>query len=66
MRSSVDFPQPDGPRMVTKSFSATLVVIGVSASVGAPPRTPPKVRPTCAISTALMPGSTETGGDWLP
>ena len=32
--SSVDFPQPDGPRMVMKSLSATLSEIGSSARVG--------------------------------
>src|SRR5215217_4437864 len=46
MRSSVDFPQPDGPRMVMKSFSATSSRAGSSARVGAPPRTPGKTRET--------------------
>ena len=31
MRSSVDFPQPEGPRMVMKSLSATLSETGSSA-----------------------------------
>ena len=33
MRSSVLLPQPDGPRMVTKSFSATCRSVACSASV---------------------------------
>ena len=36
MRSSVLLPQPEGPRMVTKSFSATCRSVACSASVGAP------------------------------
>ena len=34
MRSKVDLPQPDGPRMVTKSLSATSRLVGSSARVG--------------------------------
>jgi hypothetical protein len=30
MRNSVDLPQPDGPRIVMKSLSRTLSVVGVS------------------------------------
>ena len=60
-RSSVDFPQPEGPRMVTKSLSATPSVVGSSARVGAPPRTPGKMRETFSISSVLTPGSRETG-----
>ena len=41
-RSSVDLPQPDGPRMVTRSLSAIVRSVGSSARVGAPPRTPGK------------------------
>ena len=37
MRSSVDLPQPEGPRMVMKSLSATSSVMGCSACVGAAP-----------------------------
>ena len=48
-RSSVDFPQPDGPRMVTKSLSPMERSTGSSARVGAPPRTPAKVRETLSI-----------------
>ena len=33
MRSSVLLPQPDGPRIVTKSFSATSKSVACSASV---------------------------------
>ena len=43
MRSSVDLPQPDGPRIVMKSLSSTASVVGCSATVGAPPRTPGNV-----------------------
>jgi hypothetical protein len=46
MRSSVDFPQPDGPRMVTKSLLRTLRSIGSSARVGALPWRAGKVRET--------------------
>ena len=53
MRSSVDLPQPEGPRMVMKSLSATASVVGCSASVGVPPRTPGNVRPTPSISNLL-------------
>ena len=49
MRSSVDFPQPDGPRMVMKSFSRDLRFVGSSARTGAPPRTPGKTRETFSI-----------------
>ena len=37
MRSSVLLPQPEGPRMVMKSFSATCRSVSCSATVGAPP-----------------------------
>src|SRR5690242_3621798 len=50
MRSSVDFPHPDGPRIVMKSLSLTRSVVGSSARVGAPPRTPGKVRLTPSMS----------------
>src|SRR5438874_1008460 len=40
MRSSVDLPQPDGPRMAMKSLSSTLRSVRLSASVGGPPCTP--------------------------
>ena len=59
-RSSVDLPQPEGPRMVTKSLSATARLVGSSARVGAPPRTPGKMRETFSISSLLTRGSRET------
>src|SRR4051794_29613476 len=46
MRRSVDFPQPEGPRMVMKSFSATSSVVGSTARVGLAPRTPGNTRET--------------------
>jgi hypothetical protein len=36
MRSSVDLPQPEGPRMVMKSFSCTLRSVACSATVPPP------------------------------
>ncbi len=54
MRSSVDLPQPDGPRIVMKSLSATSSVVGCSATVGAPPRTPGNVRLTPSIASLLI------------
>ena len=33
--SSVDLPQPDGPRIEMKSLSVTVSVVGSSATVGA-------------------------------
>ena len=51
-RSNVDLPQPDGPRMVTKSLSATARLVGSSARVGAPRRTPGKVRETFSIASS--------------
>jgi hypothetical protein len=36
MRSRVDLPQPEGPRMVMKSFSATLRSVACSATVPGP------------------------------
>ena len=53
MRSSVDLPQPDGPRMVTKSLSATARSVGSSARVGAPPRTAGKMRETFSMRSLL-------------
>jgi len=49
IRSSVDFPQPEGPRMVMKSLSATARRVGSSARVGGRPRRPGKVRATPSI-----------------
>ncbi|WP_461349799.1 hypothetical protein [Bradyrhizobium sp. USDA 4451] len=46
IRSRVDFPQPEGPRMVTKSLSPTSSVVGSSARVGALPARAGKVRET--------------------
>ncbi len=53
MRSSVDLPQPDGPRMVTKSLSATSKSVGCKARVW-PPRGLTKVRETCWMDSALI------------
>ena len=49
MRSSVDLPQPEGPRMVMKSLSSTAIEVGSSARVGSPPATPGKTRETASI-----------------
>ncbi len=61
MRRSVDFPQPEGPRMVMKSFAATVSVVGSSARVGRAARTPGKVRDTASMESLplLMPAATE-------
>ncbi|MNL64263.1 hypothetical protein D3C87_1884630 [compost metagenome] len=53
MRSSVDLPQPEGPRMVTKSLSRTSKSTGSSACV-TPPRGFENVRETCWIDSALI------------
>src|SRR5436190_3358319 len=52
-RNSVDLPQPEGPRMVTKSLSRISSDVGSSARVGAPPRTPGKTRETRSIASLL-------------
>ena len=65
-RSNVDLPQPDGPRMVTKSLSAIVRLVGSSARVGAPPCTPGKLRDTFSMTSLLTPGSTETAGGSPP
>src|SRR5438552_3563630 len=49
MRSKVDFPQPDGPRIAMKSLSATENEIGSIACVDARPRRPGKRRVTCSM-----------------
>ena len=54
MRSSVDLPQPEGPRIVMKSLSATVSDVGTSASVGAPPCTPGNVRVTFSMTSLLI------------
>src|SRR5499425_3622247 len=63
MRRSVDLPQPDGPRRQRKSLSATRSEVGAMARVGAPPRTPGKVRlsPSMA-SVGTREGSGEAPG----
>ena len=68
MRSSVDFPQPEGPRMVMKSLSATSSVIGCSASVGAAPlRAGGKVRRDALdAELAHAQASRETASGWPP
>src|SRR3546814_21708 len=53
MRSRVDLPQPDGPRMVMKSLSSTLTLVGSSARVGALPRMPGNTRLTVSICSLL-------------
>ncbi len=64
--SSVDFPQPDGPRIVMKSLSATVSEMGSSARVGCAPAAAGNVRPTPSIRSLLTPGSRETAGGWPP
>src|SRR6266508_2231453 len=54
IRSSVDLPQPDGPRIEMKSLSVTVSVVGSSATVGAWPRPPGKVRLTASIASVLI------------
>jgi hypothetical protein len=49
MRSKVDLPQPDGPRMVMKSLVATSSVVGSKATVGG---LPSNTRPTPWIDNA--------------
>src|SRR5439155_821431 len=56
IRNSVDLPQPDGPRIEMKSLSVTVSVVGSSATVGAWPRPPEKVRLTAAITSLLISG----------
>src|SRR5438105_10384311 len=56
IRNSVDLPQPDGPRIEMKSLSVTVSVVGSSATVGAWPRPPGKVRLTAAITSLLISG----------
>src|SRR4051812_26364355 len=50
IRSSVDFPQPDGPSTQMKSLSATASDVGSRARVGGPPRTPGNVRLTASMT----------------
>ncbi len=57
MRRRVDFPQPDGPRMVTKSLSPIVRLVGCNAVTGCPPWTPGKTRETFWITSLLMPAS---------
>ena len=59
-RSNVDLPQPDGPRMVTKSLSGIARLTGSNARVGFPPRTPGKTRDTFSMTSPLTPDSRET------
>src|SRR6266511_6431365 len=56
IRNSVDLPQPDGPRIEMKSLSVTVSVVGSSATVGAWPRPPGKMRLTAAITSLLISG----------
>lgn len=66
MRSNVDLPQPEGPRMVTKSLSATARLAGSSARVGVPPRTAGKMRETFSMTSLLTGRSTGTSRGWRP
>src|SRR4026209_2176537 len=50
MRSSVDLPQPEGPRMQMNSASETRREAGSIARVAGPPPTPGKVRLTSSIA----------------
>src|SRR3989442_14815901 len=54
MRSSVDFPQPDGPSRQMKSLSPTASDVGSRARVGARPRNPGNVRLTASMASAGM------------
>src|SRR6476661_1096187 len=54
MRNRVDLPQPDGPRMVMKSLSATSSSTGSRARTGGPPWTPGKTRDTPWMRSLLM------------
>src|SRR5438132_3441397 len=54
IRNSVDLPQPDGPRIEMKSLSVTISVVGSSATVGAWPRPPGKVRLTAEMTSLLI------------
>ncbi len=61
MRSSVDLPHPEGPRIVMKSLSSTASDVGISACVGGPPLTPGNMRVTRSMTSfRLTRGSTET------
>ena len=53
MRSSVDLPQPEGPRMVMKSLSATLSETGSSARVGSRRARAGNVRLTSSMRSLL-------------
>src|SRR5882762_969176 len=65
IRNSVDLPHPDGPMIVMKSLSATASVVGCSASVGGPPRTPGNVRATPSITSLLTSPSRLRKGPWI-
>ena len=66
MRSSVDLPHPEGPRMVMKSLSATVSVVGCSACVGVPPRTPRKaVRLTASIDQLAHQARLQKNSRWF-
>src|SRR5262245_22405442 len=55
IRSKVDLPQPDGPKMAMKSLSATVSEMGSRARVDPlPPRTGGKVRVTPSMMSLLM------------
>ena len=57
MRSRVDFPHPDGPRMVMKSLSSIESETGVSARVGWPPRVAGNSRPTPSMASLVIVGN---------
>src|SRR5262245_56257058 len=51
MRSRVDLPQPEGPRMAMKSLSATASSVRSRACVGGPRPTPGKMRETASTTS---------------
>src|SRR5258708_33833071 len=62
MRSSVDLPHPEGPRIVMKSLSATESDVGCNATVGARPRAPGKTRLMPSIASLLIGNLGQTPG----
>src|SRR4051812_3139858 len=56
IRSKVDLPQPDGPRMAMKSLSPTFSEVGIKARVGWPPRCAGKIFPTFSTRSLLISG----------
>jgi hypothetical protein len=54
IRSKVDLPQPDGPRMVMKSFSATSRSTGSKATVSPAPWAAANFLSTARMDRKLM------------